>query len=273
MQRLTCFVTCREFSGIVAFTSTSCPWKKRLTKQTPLSHQYTYKTRSYVERTAIQHWDFTHLRRYTSQFTGQTYRHYSTGSNNDSTNTTSHPGVTVVGSPDPLTWIRNKIVLSLIELYFDLNMTGVEFDTGVKQALVHVSNSLSKGKFEDLRRVMSKEALEHTRKKYKLLTEGQRKDLAISLDNIIFLLPEDVSVVFDRRGRKFCYIVIRFWHLSAADVPEDPEGVRIFKVSETNEDGPPKKIVTAVYEFHSELTVGADPDWTITHIWHWKQLE
>lgn len=36
--------------------------------------------------------------------------------------------------------------------------------------------------------------------------------------------------------------------MSTADVPEDQEGTKIFKMATTEEDGPQKKIVTAVYE-------------------------
>ncbi|KAJ8354473.1 hypothetical protein SKAU_G00220400 [Synaphobranchus kaupii] len=148
--------------------------------------------------------------------------------------------------------------------------------------------------------VVSNEAVQHAKRKYKTLTEAQRRNLAIAPDDIIFLIPEDVSLFFDSRGtgaaslwsvgrrehfvvrficflvaacRKFCYIVVRFWHLSSADVPEDPESARIFKVAEAEGEGPPKRIVTAGYEFHRELTNGAPLDWTVTSIWHWKQLE
>jgi hypothetical protein len=36
--------------------------------------------------------------------------------------------------------------------------------------------------------------------------------------------------------------------MSTADVPEDPESTKIFKMAATEEEGPQKKIVTAVYE-------------------------
>lgn len=97
------------------------------------------------------------------------------------------------------------------------------------QAAVHVSTVLSKGKFDELRSVMSKEvsllnywfgkhlksckaytffffvcfclqAVDSLRKKCKTLSEAQKRHLAISLSDIIFLLPEDVSVFFDQSG-------------------------------------------------------------------------
>ena len=55
-----------------------------------------------------------------------------------------HPGISVVGTPDPITWVRNKIILALTELYFDLDFT-VEFDHGVKQVLVAESSERSDG--------------------------------------------------------------------------------------------------------------------------------
>ncbi|KAL7840087.1 hypothetical protein AOLI_G00254100 [Acnodon oligacanthus] len=189
-----------------------------------------------------------------------------------SKSTDHRPGISVVGTPDPITWIRNKIILALTELYFDLDLS-VEFDHGVKQAVFQVSTKVSKGRFEELRGLMSEEAVADVRRRYNTLTEGQRRHLAISLDDIVFLLPEDVSVVSDSRGRNFCSIIMRLWHLTTADIPEDPESTRIFRMDPSIGDGPPKKIITAVYEFHRELTAGADPSWTVTHIWHWKQLE
>lgn len=42
---------------------------------------------------------------------------------------------------------------------------------------------------------------EYVEEKCKALTGDQRKQLAITVDDIVFLLPEDVSVVFDEEGR------------------------------------------------------------------------
>lgn len=43
---------------------------------------------------------------------------------------------------------------------------------------------------------------EYVEKKCRSLTTGQRQQLAITMDDIIFLLPEDVSVVFDQYGKQ-----------------------------------------------------------------------
>ncbi|CAG6013812.1 unnamed protein product [Menidia menidia] len=45
------------------------------------------------------------------------------------------PRVSVVGIPDPLTWIRCKVITYLTDLYFETDINSVEFDRGVKQYL------------------------------------------------------------------------------------------------------------------------------------------
>lgn len=261
MLRFTCVAARRELACL------ACSWKRNTLPTTlqckPWWHQ---RARPYASCATSPERAWHHLRRPSAQ-----HRHYSKGADRDSEDR-ERPGITVVGIPDPITWIRNKCILFLIELYFGLKFS-VEFDSGVKQAVVHVSALLSTGRFQELRGVMSREAVERVRKKCRALSEAQKTHLAISLDDMIFLLPEDVSIFFDQSGRKFVYITMRLWYLSRADVPEDPESSRIFKMDLTEEDGPQKKIITAVYEFYRELTAGADPEWTVTQIWHWKQLE
>ncbi|XP_061573459.1 m-AAA protease-interacting protein 1, mitochondrial [Cololabis saira] len=180
------------------------------------------------------------------------------------------PAISVVGIPDPLTWIRCKVISLLVDLYFQIDLNSQEFESGAKQALVLVSSKMSRGRYHELVGLVSKEMVEYLEDKCKCLPSAQRTELAVGMDDIIFSLPEDVSVVFDQHGRKFCSVAMRFWHLSSHEGPDDPEGTKIFKVGAGEEDGPKKKISTAVYEFHGELTHGAHPEWTITTVWHWN---
>lgn len=53
---------------------------------------------------------------------------------------------------------------------------------------------------------------EYVEEKCKTLTGDQRKQLAVMMDDIVFLLPEDVSVVFDEEGR-FDWMHICQWRL------------------------------------------------------------
>ncbi|XP_048116342.1 m-AAA protease-interacting protein 1, mitochondrial isoform X1 [Alosa alosa] len=274
MQRIAYFATCHELGGIMGCKPWACPWKRNPpANQTPFSSWAFLQPCSSrpLEGTEFSNCTLHNLRRQNTLFVCQRFRQYSSDSDNEPKKS-RRPAISVVGIPDPISWIRNKIIMVFIELYFDINISSVEFDTGVKQAVVHVSTMVSNGKFEDLRGVLSDEAVERVKTKYNVLSDVQRRNIAICSDDIVFLLPEDVSVIFDNRGRKYCYVLMRLWHLSDADIPEDPESTRIFRVEDSGED-PSKKIVTAVYEFHQELTRGVEPDWTVTHIWHWKQLE
>ncbi|XP_056332167.1 m-AAA protease-interacting protein 1, mitochondrial [Danio aesculapii] len=265
MQRFACLSARRELASL------ACPWNRNslYPKYETLCQQWWHqRARAHAICVTSPERAWHHLRRRCAQFSVHQRRYYSKDTDKKDS---GHPGITVVGTPDPILWIRNKVILFLTELYFGLEFN-VEFDNGVKQAAVHVSDLLSKGNFEELRSVMSREAVENIRKKCKALPEAQQRQLAISLDDIIFVLPEDVSVFFDQRGRKFIYITMRLWYLSSADVPEDPEGTSIFKIDLTAEETQ-RKIITAVYEFYRELSAGANPEWTVTRLWHWKQLE
>ncbi|XP_054477769.1 m-AAA protease-interacting protein 1, mitochondrial [Anoplopoma fimbria] len=179
------------------------------------------------------------------------------------------PSLSVVGIPDPITWMRCKVIKFLVDLHFEVDLDSVEFEGGVKQALVHVSTLMSSGKYHRLVGIVSTETIDYIQTRCRSLSEAQRQQLAVTMDDIIFMLPEDVSVVFDEQGKKFCFVVMRFWFLSSYEGPDDPEGTKIFKAAPSEDGGPQKRIVTAVYEFHRELTSGASPDWTVTTVWHW----
>lgn len=42
--------------------------------------------------------------------------------------------------------------------------------------------------------------IEHIEKKCRSLTDDKRRQLAVAMDDIVFMLPEDVSAVFDQYG-------------------------------------------------------------------------
>lgn len=54
---------------------------------------------------------------------------------------------------------------------------------------------------------------EYVEVKCKTLTGDQRKQLAVTMDDIVFLLPEDVSVVFDEEGRFWPVLHVCQWRL------------------------------------------------------------
>jgi len=294
MQRITSIAAARrELGGLAARTSqVACPWIIRSYSHQPavcrqqqwacVQHMSSKRRHTGGGGLTTLSWRLRNPRRNNNYvFAGHTYRLYSSNNSTEDENEATrsgtsstpagHPDISVVGIPDPITWIRCKVVMHLIDLYFDSGSTSVDFENGVKQALVHVSNMLSRGNFGALNGIVSKEMVSYVREKCSSLTDAQRKQLAVSMDDIIFLLPEDVSVFFDQYGRSFCFIVMRFWLLSPPDdCPDDPDASKIFKVTSKEEDGSQKKIVTAVYEFHREVTRGSQSDWTVTNVWYWR---
>ncbi|XP_078407932.1 m-AAA protease-interacting protein 1, mitochondrial [Cetorhinus maximus] len=183
--------------------------------------------------------------------------------------------VVVVGIPNPFTWARTKMYFFLIRAYFDQDFTFDEFATGAKQAFSQVSKMLSECNFDELKDLVSKEALEEVEEKCLALPINRREALAADLDEIMYSTPGDVGIYYDNQGRKFVSIIMRYWYLSDADLPDEtPEGTKVFQVvfgDESSKDS--KRLLTANYEFRREFTQGVEPDWTITRIQHSKLLE
>lgn len=99
-------------------------------------------------------------------------------------------------------------------------------------------------------------------------------------------------------GRKFVSILMRFWYLTSACLPDDSlEGTHIFRLAISGDgEAETKRLLTANYEydvipqhisnscillnicfycsdrFQREFTQGVPPDWTITRIEHSKLL-
>ncbi|XP_070822828.1 m-AAA protease-interacting protein 1, mitochondrial [Chaetodon trifascialis] len=271
MQRITSLAACRELGGLAACSPGVRAWKRGPTfsKQPAVRRQWAQGcVRPLSGEPGAQG---RRMCRRRVAFAAQKHRLLSSqpGADGPPGSSDGHPAISVVGIPDPITWIRCKVTIFLIKMYFDVDVNSEDFHRGVKQALVHVSDLMSRGRYHRLVGIVSNEMIEYVEKTCRTLTNAQRQQLAVKMDDIIFMLPEDVSVVFDQHGRKLCFIVMRFWILSTHDGPDDPEGTKIFKVASREDGGPQKKIVTAVYEFHRELTRGASPDWMVTTVWHW----
>ncbi|XP_071393527.1 m-AAA protease-interacting protein 1, mitochondrial isoform X3 [Centroberyx affinis] len=204
MQRITSLAACRELGGLATRTSRACPGKRSPDSRRPAAHRqwavrhHVCPVRPFTGEPAAPGRGLCGLRGRRVVFAGQKHRLFSTERGDEPGSSGGHPGISVVGIPDPITLIRCKVMMYLIELYFEIGITSVEFDQGVKQALVHISNMMSSGRFGELRGIVSNEMVNYVQKKCKSLSDVQRQQLATSVDDIVFLLPEDVSVVFDQ---------------------------------------------------------------------------
>ncbi|CAI5761981.1 Uncharacterized protein PODLI_1B000659 [Podarcis lilfordi] len=184
-------------------------------------------------------------------------------------------GVVVVGVPNPLMWLRTRLYFFLVRAYFDQEFSVHEFTEGAKQAFALVSRLISQCKYDLLEELVSKEMLQVLKEKLSSLSESHRSALAADVDEIMYTTAGDVGIYYDDSGRKFVSILMRFWYLTSADLPDEtPDGTKIFQVvfgDETSQET--KRLLTANYEFRREFTQGVKPDWTITRIEHPKLLE
>ncbi|XP_044888235.1 m-AAA protease-interacting protein 1, mitochondrial isoform X2 [Mauremys mutica] len=159
--------------------------------------------------------------------------------------------VVVVGIPNPFIWVRTRLYCFLIRAYFDQEFSVEEFTQGAKQVLQVLKEKLSS------------------------LSENHRNALAADMDEIMYTTAGDVGIYYDDSGRKFVSILMRFWYLTSADLPDEaPDGTKVFQVvfgDETVKET--KRLLTANYEFRREFTQGVKADWTITRIEHPKLLE
>ncbi|KAG8558889.1 hypothetical protein GDO81_017177 [Engystomops pustulosus] len=192
-----------------------------------------------------------------------------------SQNTGSDNKVVVVGVPNPIIWFRTRIYFFLIRTYLDRDFSIEEFTDGAKQAFSFVSRLLSQCKYDALENLVAGEMLKELKEKCSVLSDNCRKALAAESDEIMYSFPGDVAIHYDDDGRKFVRILMRFWYLSYADIPdEELDGTKVFQVVMGDENAKDsKRILTANYEFLREFTQGVKPDWIITRIEHSKLIE
>lgn len=134
MQRIASLAACRELGGLAV-----CAWKKSLTcSRQPVEHHQQWAggcvrpARPFTGDHGAQGRRFCRRK---FSFAGQRHRLYGSqpGTGGPAGRSGGQPDISVVGIPDPLTWIRCKFITYLIDLFFELDLNSVEFDRGVKQ--------------------------------------------------------------------------------------------------------------------------------------------
>lgn len=138
MQRITRLAACRELGGLVACSPGVCAWKRGPTcsKQPAVHRQWAgvcvRPARPFTGQLGAQGRRLC-VRR--SVFAAQKHRLFSSqpGADGPPGSSGGQPAISVVGIPDPITWIRCKVIMYLIELYFELDINSVEFNRGTKQ--------------------------------------------------------------------------------------------------------------------------------------------
>ncbi|XP_001379521.1 m-AAA protease-interacting protein 1, mitochondrial isoform X2 [Monodelphis domestica] len=182
--------------------------------------------------------------------------------------------VMYLGLFNPVVWLRTRVYAFLIWAYFDQEFNIAEFTVGAKQAFAHVSKLLSQCKFDLLEELVTKEVLQVLKEKVAALPDNYKNALAAEIDEIVYTATGDISIYYDDKGRKFVHILMCFWYLTSANLPEETlSGTKIFQVQLGDQNVETKQLLSANYEFQREFTQGVKPDWTIARIEHSKLLE
>ncbi|XP_043851615.1 m-AAA protease-interacting protein 1, mitochondrial [Dromiciops gliroides] len=182
--------------------------------------------------------------------------------------------VMYLGLFNPIVWLRTRVYAFLIWAYFDQEFSIAEFTEGAKQAFAHVSKLLSQCKFDLLEELVTKEVLQVLKEKVASLPDNHKTALAAELDEIVYTATGDISIYYDDKGRKFVHILMCFWYLTSAKLPDETlSGTKIFQVHLGDQNVETKQLLSANYEFQREFTQGVKPDWTIARVEHSKLLE
>ncbi|XP_036603628.1 m-AAA protease-interacting protein 1, mitochondrial [Trichosurus vulpecula] len=182
--------------------------------------------------------------------------------------------VMYLGLFNPVVWLRTRVYAFLIWAYFDQEFSITEFTEGAKQAFTHVSKLLSQCKFDLLEELVTKEVLQVLKEKVASLPDNYKTALAAELDEIVYTATGDISIYYDDKGRKFVHILMCFWYLTSAKLPDETlSGTKIFQVQLGDQNVETKQLLSANYEFQREFTQGVKPDWTIARVEHSKLLE
>ncbi|XP_015986601.1 m-AAA protease-interacting protein 1, mitochondrial [Rousettus aegyptiacus] len=180
----------------------------------------------------------------------------------------------ILGFSNPINWIRTRIYAFLIWAYFDQEFSIAEFSEGAKQAFAHVSKLLSQCKFDLLEELVAKEVLNVLKEKVTSLPDNHKNALAADIDDIVYTSTGDISIYYDEKGRKFVNILMCFWYLTSANIPNETlSGANVFQVKLGDQNVETKQLLNASYEFQREFTQGVKPAWTIARIDHSKLLD
>nr|XP_051711725.1 m-AAA protease-interacting protein 1, mitochondrial-like [Oryctolagus cuniculus] len=142
------------------------------------------------------------------------------------------------------------------------------------EAFAYVSKLLSQCKFDLLEELVAKEVLHVLKEKVTSLPDNHKSALAADIDEIVYTSTGDISIYYDEKGRKFVNILMCFWYLTSANVPNETiRGASVFQVKLGDQNVETKQLLSASYEFQREFTQGVKPNWTIARIENPKLLE
>uniref|UniRef100_T1JHW5 Tim44-like domain-containing protein n=1 Tax=Strigamia maritima TaxID=126957 RepID=T1JHW5_STRMM len=169
--------------------------------------------------------------------------------------------------PNMLKSFKNIMLSRLvINWHFDNEFSLNAFMVGAKQAVIQVSKILSDGNVQDLRGLVTEEAIAEIKPNLARMSLQQRQELAVTEDDIYFGFVFLIGIIFDENKdpeKRYVEITTCFHSIRGlGDIK------RFENLSNWQDDR--ERINLVNYRFIREYTKGVDGDWIINKLNHFK---
>ncbi|CAF0801290.1 unnamed protein product [Brachionus calyciflorus] len=162
--------------------------------------------------------------------------------------------------------IRLKVLFRMRQI--DSSFSYSEFSKGSLQAIVTVSNMISKGDFDGIRDLVHDTAIEKVKKNYELLDSSQKSLISVNPNDVqvsvhyMFEEAKSDSSLFVKMG--LLYYVVPGFYEAVQQTMTDP--LKQFEMRKKFQDD----LIVVDYRFVREYNEKAGPsEWLITELNHW----
>ena len=160
---------------------------------------------------------------------------------------------------NPFKYISLKIKTILMRGYFDENFSEKEFLRGTRQAIVYVSDQISKGNLNDLKDFLTQEGMDCVKKLFS--EHGKNSEmLKVEDSDIMTLTLNDLGFEYGEAGRKWAYALV-VCYCSGNDSFSKQASDFEFEILVSQ-----PRIIK--YSFCCEYTPGATDGWLVDQIDH-----
>jgi len=178
---------------------------------------------------------------------------------------------TIIKPQHPMTVLRNFAFSLLIKGYYDNEYSPITFLDAATQAVIGVSKIISKGDFNSLDGLLTKQAISEIRQNYNKLNDTQRQMIALKPEDIFYKIIYEIRMIFnDETNQRFVEIMVILHGVQDYHKWKTPsEGM--FDSTEQKqqhaEDFSSRSYICN-YRFRREFTKGVDDQWTINQANH-----
>ncbi|KAL1420951.1 hypothetical protein MTO96_004319 [Rhipicephalus appendiculatus] len=165
--------------------------------------------------------------------------------------------------PNFIFTIKNWIqTIFIIKPYLDATFNQREFLDGAKQAMTYVSVLMANGDFKSMEGLVTNDVAAAAQAKCGSLSVEQRQRLGVKLSDIYFCFLYQIGIIMDdNSNQRYVEATVVYHYMPGLEeVRRNPEMVEHLQ----------DKIHVANYRFIRDYTKGAESDWTINQLNHFK---